>query len=186
MEKRAGTGIGWKGWLLLLGGLLVGVLLGALIFFNGPDAGASAGKLPPTVGVPSPDFALGRLDDAKVSLSDFKGKPVIINFWATWCLPCREEMPLLDQVAAQHADALVVLGVNSGEPAELVQAYIDETGVKFPILLDTSEKVTEMYFVRNFPMTFFVDAEGILRAQHIGLLQENILARYLNTIGIEP
>lgn len=171
------------------GGLLLGAVLGTLLFANGffvnettkPEPG-----LPLTIGSPAPDFSLGQLAGEKVSLSDFKGKPVIINFWATWCLPCKEEMPLLDKVTHQHAGQVVVLGVNVGEKAGLVEAYLKETEVTFPILLDSSEKVADMYFVRNFPMTFFVDADGVVRAQQIGLLQEKNLARYLATIGIEP
>ena len=179
----------WKGGLLLLGGLVLGVLFGIIIFYNGmAGSSSSAGSrfLPPTVGSPAPDFSLPRLGAAEQRLSDLRGTPVVINFWATWCPPCVEEMPLLDQAAAKYSGKMVVLGVNSGEGADLVQPFLDKYDITFPILLDQTERVTDLYYVRNFPVTFFVDADGVLRAQHIGILREDMLSRYLSTIGIEP
>jgi thiol-disulfide isomerase/thioredoxin len=186
VEKREGLARRWKGGLFLLGGLLIGVLFGVLILLNGPLGSASDRRLPPTVGAPAPDFSLQQLGAGRLRLSDLKGKPVIINFWATWCAPCKEEMPLLDQAASRYSDELIVLGVNAGEAAEVIQPYIDSTGINFPILLDSDEKLADLYFVRNFPMTFFVDSQGVLQAQHIGLLQETSLSRYLSTVGINP
>ena len=189
VERRAWLGGMWKGGLLLLGGLVLGVLFGILIFYNSsagsvlPDGSRA---LPPTVGAPSPDFSLPQLGESERRLSDLRGTPVVINFWATWCPPCIEEMPLLDHAAADYSGKMVVLGINSGESPELVQPFLEKNGITFPILLDQTESVTDLYFVRNFPMTFFIDADGVLRAQHIGVLREDQLSRYLTTIGIEP
>ncbi len=142
--------------------------------------------LPPTVGSPVPDFELTGADGALESLSSSRGKQVIINFWATWCPPCKEEMPLLEQYGKKYAGTLVILGVNSGEEPDVVRPVIDKMGITFPILLDQSGNVTDLYYVKDFPYTFFVDETGILRGQHIGLLSEERLVRYLKTIGIEP
>lgn len=183
-EKRAGK---LKGIAFLLVGLLVGGILGALVLLGGPAGNASGSRrLPPTVGSPVKDFQLDTLDGSTLRLSDLQGKSVVINFWATWCAPCKEEMPLLNQYAEKYAGQMTVLGVNFGETEEQIEGFLVETPVTFPILLDATNAVTDDYYVRSFPMTFFVDAEGVLRAQHLGMLSEALLARYLKTIGIEP
>ena len=183
-EKRAGK---LKGIAFLLVGLLIGGILGALVLLGGPAGSASnSRRLPPTVGSPVKDFQLTALDGSAMRLSTLQGKPVVINFWATWCAPCREEMPLLNQYAEKYADRVIVLGVNDGETEQQIDEFLVETPVAFPILLDTTNAVTDDYYVRSLPMTFFIDAEGVLRAQHLGMLSENLLARYLQTIGIEP
>lgn len=178
----------WKGIIFLLAGLSIGVLLGLLVYTNGAQAtGASAANrvLPPVVGSAAPAFQLPLLSGGSRGLSDLKGKPVLINFWATWCLPCKDEMPLLNRYAQKYQTQLTVIGIDSSEDAALVKPYIDTMGIQFPILLDSNGAVTDRYFVRNFPITFFVDADGILRAQHLGELTEDLLVRYLETIGIK-
>lgn len=183
-KKRAGK---LKGIAFLLVGLLTGGILGALVLLGGPAGNTSSSRrLPPTVGSPVKDFTLQSLDGQNVRLADLQGKPVVMNFWATWCAPCEEEMPLLNQYAEKYADRMVVLGVNYAETEQQINEFLVETPVSFPILLDATSTVTDDYYVRSFPMTFFVDAEGVLRAQHLGMLSENLLARYLKTIGIEP
>jgi thiol-disulfide isomerase/thioredoxin len=177
----------WKGALFLLGGLLAGVLLGLIVFFSGQttvESNLANRRLPPAIDGPAEDFELPVLDGSSQKLSDLRGTPVVINFWATWCGPCREEMPLLERFAQQYAGQMVVLGVNSGETEVQVAPFVEELQITFPILLDADEQVTDLYFVRNFPITFFVDAEGVVRAQHIGLLREDLLLRYLETIGL--
>ncbi len=171
----------------LLAGLLIGGVLGALVFWGGTARNAGGDRrLPPSVGSPVKDFQLASPDGEAFQLAALQGKPVVINFWATWCAPCKEEMPLLSQYAEQYADRMVVLGVNSGETPQAVAPFLQENPVAFPILLDQTMQVSDLYYVRSFPMTFFVDAEGVLRAQHLGMLSESLLARYLETIGIEP
>jgi cytochrome c biogenesis protein CcmG, thiol:disulfide interchange protein DsbE len=177
----------WKGALFLLGGLLAGVLLGLIVFFSGqPAVGADPAdrRLPPAVGGPAQDFELPLLGGSTQKLSELRGKPVVINFWATWCGPCRDEMPLLERFAQEYAGQVVVLGVNSGEGESQVTPFVEELKITFPILLDLDEQVTNLYFVRNFPITFFVDAEGVVRAQHLGILREDLLLRYIETIGL--
>ena len=176
----------WKGPALLLGGLLLGVLLGVVVLWSSPDNPTTTNRqLPPTVGSPAGDFTLRGLDGQVYDLSDLKGTPVVINFWATWCPPCKEEMPLLEEYARKYPDQMVILGVDYQEKEDVVRAYKEEVGVTFPILLDRTGSVADTYYVRNFPMTFFVDTEGMIRAQHLGLLTEDLLVRYLQTIGIE-
>ena len=109
------------------------------------------------------------MDGETVSLSDYRGQPVVLNFWATWCTPCREEMPLLQETYKAHQDAgLVVLGVNVRETPEAVAGFLKEVGVDFPFLLDTDSAVVNRYLVNSLPMTFFIDREGRLRDSRCG------------------
>ncbi len=185
---RSVPGMKLKRWLLILAGLFVGIFLGIWFLLLRPQSVAStaARRLPPVVGAPVPDFTLPRLDGTKQALHALRGKPVVINFWATWCLPCKEEMPLLERYAQKYPDQFIVLGINSAEEEQVVKNYVQSLGITFPILLDQSGSVTESYYVRNFPITFFVDAQGMLRGQHLGTLDETALVKYLQTIGIKP
>jgi cytochrome c biogenesis protein CcmG, thiol:disulfide interchange protein DsbE len=172
---------------LVLGGLLVGVLLGILVLVSKPfEEKGTSRKLPPTVGSPVSDFTLPVLSGGSLNLSTLKGKPVIINFWATWCGPCKLEMPLLQQYAQKYSDRFALFGVDFQEEPDVVQAFVNSLGLTFPILLDKTGIAADLYFVRNFPTTFFVDSDGVLRAQHVGQLSEEDLAGYLKTIGMEP
>lgn len=188
-----------KGILFLLGGLLLGVALGALVLYSGPSQpGSTSRRTPPTVGSPVPDFTLALLDGEGLAseglasegdearLSELKGRPVVINFWATWCAPCEQEMPLLQQYADRYEGQLALLGVDYEEDESVVREFVTEREITFPILLDRSGIVANQYYVRNFPTTFFVDSEGVLRAQHLGMLTEELLEKYLKTIGINP
>lgn len=179
----------WKAALFVFSGLLVGVLLGVLVLVNTNSQNkvdSAARRIPPAVGSTAADFNLPLLDGQSQKLSDLRGRPVIINFWATWCPPCKEEMPLLQRYAHQYPDRFVILGVDYEEETSAVQSYVQGMQINFPILLDKTGAVSELYYARNFPTTFFVDAKGVIRAQHLGLLTEELLVRYLKTIGIEP
>lgn len=170
----------------LLAGLLAGAVIGfGVIFLGSGPTPETAQRLPPAVGAAASDFTLSDFDSHPVSLSDHKGRGVVINFWATWCPPCKEEMPLLEAYSQKYSGSLVVLGVNYQEQDDVVRKFVQENGIGFPLLLDRSGTVADTYYVHNFPATFFIDSQGIIRAQHLGLLTEQVLVRYLKTIGIE-
>jgi cytochrome c biogenesis protein CcmG, thiol:disulfide interchange protein DsbE len=117
----------------------------------------------------APDFQLTALSGEGVSLSDYKGKPVVINFWATWCGYCVEEMPLLQDIYDNRAgDGLMVVAVNSGETTSQAKEFMQAYGYSFPVLLDRSQDVTIDYKIRGFPTTFFVDADGVIRDIKVG------------------
>jgi thiol-disulfide isomerase/thioredoxin len=142
------------------------------------------------VGAPAPDFALSNLEGKTVRLSDFKGKPVIINFWATWCPPCRFEMPALEAIYQKYKDkGLVVLGVNTGERvrdgglAGRVGAYARQLGLTFPIVLDLTDSVANLYRLRAYPTTYFVDASGKVTDMRRGaFINQADIERYLQGI----
>lgn len=138
----------------------------------------------PEVGAQAPDFALQNLDGETVTLSGLRGQVVLINFWATWCGPCRQEMPAIE--ARYNHGGFEVLAVDFGETAEQVQRFLDEIGVQLPVLLDSNGSVQELYRVRGYPTTFIIDQEGIVRFFHIGQMGEADLQSYLSQLGVKP
>ncbi len=173
--------------LMLVAGMLV-ILTAAYIYANRQSlfGTSSAPRRPPTVDLPAPEFDLPLLGGGSQKLSALRGKPVVINFWATWCPPCKEETPLLQRYSQKYAGKLVLLGIDRGEDADTVYPFVKEMGLTYPILLDETERAVADYYARDIPVTFFIDEQGILRGQHLGLLTEDLLVRYLKTIGIEP
>lgn len=178
---------------LLIGGIVVGLGLGLLTLLylrdNRPGQPsidmAQAGRLPaaPKVGSAAPDFDLESLSGERLRLQDLSGKPVVINFWATWCIPCEAEMPLL-QESYERNPGLEVLAVNFAEPSTDVQAFVDKHGLTFDILLDPRAIVQTLYRVRGYPTTYFVDGEGVIQGVHIGVLSQRQLNGYLEQIGV--
>lgn len=132
-------------------------------------------------GEPASDFTLQDLDGKRVSLSDYKGQVVLLNFWATWCPPCTAEMPDLNALHQEHnlPRGLVVIGVNQQETAVVVRPYVDQRSLVFPILLDTDGRVAVRRFaVRGLPMSFIIDREGVIRDAWAGRIEkEAMLAR---------
>lgn len=109
------------------------------------------------------DFKLEDLNGNMVSLSDYKGKKVYINFWATWCPPCKAEMPDIEKLYQETKDSdLVILAVNVGEDKNTVQKFIKDNGYNFPILLDVTGEVSQKYQVTGIPTSYFIDTEGYL------------------------
>jgi cytochrome c biogenesis protein CcmG/thiol:disulfide interchange protein DsbE len=174
-----------RGILFLAGGLVIGLIIGAVVLLSLPGGSARTRRTaPPSTGVALADFQLEGLNRKQVSLSSLRGKPVVLNFWATWCPPCREEMPLFERFSKELGDQVVFVGVNYAEDPVTVQNYILESKITFPIWLDIGGTVSELYYVQSYPNTFFVDEDGILRAQHIGQLNGELLIKYLATLGV--
>ena len=137
----------------------------------------------PTQGAEAPDFALETIDGETVRLSDYRGQPVVINFWATWCTPCREEMPLLQETYEAHREeGLVVLGVNVRESPEDVVRFLRQVGVDFPALLDPNLVVVEQYRVTSLPITFFIGRDGELKTLVVGGMSKTVLDDRLEKI----
>lgn len=121
------------------------------------------------IGKEAPDFTLKNLNGEEVSLSDYRGKIVLINFWATWCMYCDKEMPDLQKIHEENDD-LVVLAVDSMEDKETVKKYIEKGGYDFEVVLDQDGKVSQTYLVSGLPTSLFVDEEGILLLGVPGML----------------
>jgi len=118
-------------------------------------------------GVQAPDFSLQTLDGEQVKLSDYKGEKVVLNFWATWCKPCREEMPDLQSFYSKSDSDVVILAINMDAHND-VKGFIDSYDVTFPILLDEEDEISNMYRVISLPTTYFIDENGEIDQKHIG------------------
>jgi peroxiredoxin len=117
----------------------------------------------PEIGALAPDFTLPTVDGKQTTLSQFRGKAVILNFWDTTCPACAEEMPFIQAIFDQWPrDKLVIFGINE-ERIQFVQSYLDTRGLTFPVLLDTNEAIKNTYRVSAYPTTFFIDSDGIIK-----------------------
>lgn len=133
------------------------------------------GLTAPAVGHRAPDFTLPMLNGDAFTLSEQRGTPVVINFWATWCPPCRAEIPFFQAAARKYNGHVVVVGVDDGEPPALVTTFVDELGMTYPVPLDEDSAVSRAYRVNSLPTTYFVDAEGIVRNIHMGIISQAVL-----------
>jgi len=123
----------------------------------------------PRKGFAAPDFTLGTPAGQTITLSDLQGQVVLINFWASWCLPCREEMPAIQHVYEQYRDqGFVVLAVNLREEDAQVAAFVDQLELTFPVLMDRDGDVFDRYRVMALPSTFFVDRAGVIQGVAVG------------------
>ena len=121
------------------------------------------------VGQPAPDFQLQNLDGQSISLNDLKGKPVLLNFWSTWCGPCVSEMPYLQEIYDEWSGkGLMLLAINGGESSSKVSKFLQDYNLSLPVLLDTEGIVAQRYNVSGIPTTFFIDKEGIIQEKVIG------------------
>ncbi|WP_240695605.1 TlpA disulfide reductase family protein [Candidatus Chloroploca sp. Khr17] len=143
----------------------------------GEPGGPSVATTPaPREGHPAPDFTLLDLTGQPVRLADLQGQVVLINIWASWCPPCRAEMPMIQASYEQYRDqGFTVLAVNSGEDAATVAGYMDASGLTFPALLDQDGTVSNAYQARVMPSSFFVDRAGVIRAVYRGPLARSVI-----------
>lgn len=136
-------------------------------------------------GQAAPDFELISLDGQPVRLSQFQGQPVVLSFGATWCSHCSLSAPVLEE-AHQNQPGLIVLLVDIMETVEVVREHTEEMGSTHPVLLDSEGVVAELYGISAIPSVLFIDADGIIRAQLVEQLTDELLAENLPLIGITP
>lgn len=189
VEERPQNRREWSGALhsLVLPALIVATVVGAVYYLERARGGGSvdAGGYgvvalpaglnttgrPPSgdVGRAAPDFLLQTLDGGQIRFSDLRGSPVLVNFWASWCMPCRQELPEIVKVYdARRADGLVVIGVDLQESDDAVRGFAREFGMAFPVVIDRTGGVADAWRiggVKGIPSSYFIDANGIVRAR---------------------
>ena len=208
VEERPQNRREWSGVFrsLLLPALIIATIVGAIYYLeqrgagggmsNGdfgtvalPDGYNTTGRsVSSDVGRAAPDFLLETPDGAQMRLSDLRGRPVLVNFWASWCAPCRQEMPEIVKAQAAHPDVTVV-GVNLQENDGQVRDFASEFGMKFPIVIDRDGGVGDTWRiggpVQGIPSSYFIDKDGIVRAREYGPMTADTLARDLAQIGVQ-
>ena len=157
--------------------ILILVLGVGWIFLSADREGVStAGQIPaPQKGFLAPTFTLETLEGKSVTLSDLRGKMVLLNFWATWCPPCRAEMPAFQEAYADYVEKdFVIIAVNATaqDSPEAVAEFIAEFGLSFPIMLDRTGEVNRLYQVQSLPTSFFIDKDGVIQEVVVGGLAE--------------
>ena len=152
--------------------VLILLLGGAWIWFSAdPDQSPDETLSAPQAGFSAPDFSLENVHGDPVQLSAYQGQPVILNFWATWCPPCRAEMPALERVHQRYASqGLIVLAVNATaqDSEESVSRFLDEVDISFQVLLDPGSTTLSSYQVQSLPTTYFIDRQGTIQDVILG------------------
>ena len=166
-------------WLAAAAGTAVLIELAVTTRIGSPGSQAYRG---PGVDRAAAAFDLPRLDGGRVTLAGLAGRPVVVNFWASWCPPCREEAPLLVQLARQAQGDLAVVGVLYQDAPDNARKFVDEFGVPYPTLLDPDGRTAIDYGLTGIPETFFVDRAGVIRAHQVGALTQADLESKLRTI----
>ncbi len=143
-------------------------------------------SIAPRVNFAMPAFTLNTLDGNTLASENLRGKIVLVNFWATWCPPCRSEMPLLQSIAKEYATKdVVVIAIDVGEDRATVMQYAQNLGLTFPILLDEQTNVATTFQVSAMPTSFFVDREGVIRAAYLGAMNRAYIQAQLVPL-LEP
>ncbi len=178
-------GSAWLWWSRPNGELAAGPLTLSDLDANPVAAVADPGVDPavgPGVGRMAPDFTLQTLDGGTFRLSEQRGKPVVLNFWATWCGPCQNELPAVQKAAAHFGNDVVFVGVDQGEKAEVVQTFVDKLGLTFTIPMDADGAVGYDYNVQGLPTTFFIDRNGVVKSLWMGEMNSVTLAENIARI----
>lgn len=139
------------------------------------------------IGDKAPDFELINLDGEKVALSDYQGKKVILNFWATWCTYCRAGMQhkqdLYEKYKEEGVEVIAVNLTHTETSKKQVEDYVTEEGLTFTVLLDEHGDVTQMYRIRGTPTSYFIDSEGVLQGKRVGLMNYEGLEQQINLMN---
>jgi thiol-disulfide isomerase/thioredoxin len=136
----------------------------------------------PKAGDVAPDFEYTLSDGTTHRLSELRGKRVLLNFWATWCDPCRAEMPDLQQAADAYGDSVVILGINKLEPVAVIPPFADELKIRFPLIVNTPGDIANRYGAKNIPTSFFIKTDGTVGFRQIGVMNYSFMKLHLDEL----
>lgn len=172
--------------LLVIGAGLILVALAA--FLSLPKAQQEIAQreysaIPVSVNFPSPDVQLTDLDGKPVALSDFRGQVILYNAWATWCPPCKQEMPTLQAYYETHKEqGFVIVAIEDGQPIEEVRAFVDEYRLTFPVWPDPENQATKTFRTNSLPTSFVIDRDGVVRLTWTGAISRAMLEEYITPL----
>ncbi len=159
------------------------IIIALLTLISGCSRGKGSDTAGVSIGSKAPDFSLVDLSGQKVELKDFKGKGVLVNFWATWCYPCREEMDDLKASYDKFRDkGIVIIGINIKESKDIVKKMTDSFNITYPILLDSDGKISEAYNIFGVPSSFFIDNDGTIRDVVLGEMTEDMIVEKIDKL----
>ena len=185
MQKKKLSGFAIAG-LILAGLCFISCLgVGLLLKFSPQLYQASLDNSSLQVGAAAPDFELAALRGGTVRLSQYRGSPVLLTVGASWCPDCVHEAPLLEQLHSTHPH-LVILDIDVKEPQPVVQRYVEQYGLTYPVLLDFNGDVNSKYQIIAIPTELFIDKDGIVRAKIVEAVTPELLAQNLPLIGVQP
>lgn len=164
-------------------GLILALAVAGLLLTQGGSLNGLFAKPPEEKKDVAPDFTLVLLDGKTFHLGDYKGKPVLINFFASWCLPCREEMPILQKTVEEYQPkGVVFLGVAIDDTEAKMKEFVARYGVTFPVGLDKPAAIQKSFGLYGIPTTYFIDKQGVINYSHSGSVTEELLQHELDKI----
>jgi cytochrome c biogenesis protein CcmG, thiol:disulfide interchange protein DsbE len=162
------------------------VLIAASLYLISQNASAQSdlSAVPVQVNYAAPELTLTDLQNISHSLADYKGQVVLVNLWATWCPPCKEEMPVFESYYNKYKDnGFVIIAINDGDPASDVVQFVDDYRLTFPVWLDPAYTATEQTFkTLNLPSSFIIDRNGTIRLQWVGGINRKMLEKFVTPI----
>ena len=177
-----------KSLIVLIFAVLIGVAIITVNTYNSTNSKAnsstkSIGINPSVIKPKTIDFKLKDLDGKELSLSDLKGKKVFLNFWATWCPPCKAEMPEIEKLYEETKDSdLVIVAVEIGESLDTVKSFIDSNKYSFKVLLDSDQSVASKYNISSIPISYFIDVDGNIVSKNVGAMDIDQMKTYIKTL----
>ena len=154
--------------------LLLGCLIAGLLLSQGCSEDSAPAK------ETAPDFSVPLFDGKSFQLGAYRGKPILINFLASWCMPCREEIPILNLVYGEYTKDVAFVAIAVGDTEENAKKFVEEFNLSFPAGIDRTGEIVEAYGVYGVPTTLFIDEKGIISYRHMGSVTEKLLKHELN------
>ena len=188
MTEKVRSSSGRFAALMMIGLGLISIGIMFFMVLSDPLAAASQdfSTVPVEVNFPAPDLALQDLAGKNVSLANYRGNVVLVNLWATWCPPCKEEMPTLKTFYEKYKDnGFVLIAVNQEEPREIVALFVDEFKLKFPVWLDLDYLAQREFNTMNLPSSYVIDRKGTVRLMWVGGISKRNLEKYVPNVIME-